>query len=167
MLADHPTIALDPIPGFPGYFACRLGVIFSNRGSGVKYPKPLKAETDSSGYLRIELHKNGHIYKRRVHRLILETYIGPRPPGDETRHLNSVKTDNRLSNLRWGTHAENARDMAQTGRYDGARNPAAKLSEDDIRIIRTLTATEASKRYGIHKVHAHDIIRRKKWKHVP
>lgn len=53
----------------------------------------------------------------RVHVLVLEAFVGPRPPGMECLHSNDVGTDNRLSNLRWGTHSENLNDLVRNGRH--------------------------------------------------
>jgi hypothetical protein len=84
----------------------------------------------------------------------------------ETRHLNNIKTDNRLSNLRWGARHENDRDKSLSGSVKGTRNPAAKLTEDDVRAIRTMTAQEASKRFNINPGTAQRIIKRERWSHV-
>ena len=45
----------------------------------------------------------------------METFIGPCPAGMEARHLNDVKKDNRLENLRWGTHGDNVQDAYNNG----------------------------------------------------
>ena len=44
----------------------------------------------------------------KVHRLVCEAFHGPAPPGQPlVLHRNEVSTDNRPSNLKWGTQAEN------------------------------------------------------------
>ena len=50
-----------------------------------------------------------------VHRLVLEAFVGPMPAGGVTRHLNGIKADNRLENLTYGTHSENAADTLRLG----------------------------------------------------
>lgn len=45
-----------------------------------------------------------------VHRLVLESFVGPRPEGMQCLHANGDPGDNRLVNLRWGTKAENWED---------------------------------------------------------
>lgn len=47
-----------------------------------------------------------------VHNLVLEAFVGPRPPGMECRHLDSNKLNNRLYNICWGTKSQNALDHA-------------------------------------------------------
>lgn len=58
-----------------------------------------------------------------VHILICETFYGPRPSTSrhEVRHLNGIRTDNRLENLRWGTVSENALDRVRHGTHNMSR----------------------------------------------
>lgn len=59
-----------------------------------------------------------------VHRLVLETFVGPCPPGMEALHRNGNPSDNSLSNLHWGTKIENAADMLRHGTHRWASQPA-------------------------------------------
>jgi hypothetical protein len=45
-----------------------------------------------------------------VHRLVLEAFRGPCPPGHETRHHDGDKQNNSLDNLSWATHKKNCED---------------------------------------------------------
>ena len=42
-----------------------------------------------------------------VHRLVLETFVGPCPEGMECDHRNHNTADNRIENLAWITHSDN------------------------------------------------------------
>lgn len=66
-----------------------------------------------------------------VHHLVLQSFGFPRPsPSHVTRHLNGNPFDNRLTNLRWGTVAENSKDMIRHGRsLRGVKSKKAKLTE--------------------------------------
>jgi hypothetical protein len=57
-----------------------------------------------SGYVRLDTSKN-HYY---VHRSVYETFVGEIPEGCEIDHINTIRTDNRLENLRCVTRKENA-----------------------------------------------------------
>lgn len=72
----------------------------------------LKPALDGRGYLAIS-GKWGNPIK--VHRIVLFTFLGRPEPGQVARHLNGVKTDNRLENLCWGTHSENLQDRKWQG----------------------------------------------------
>ena len=68
-----------------------------------------------SGHLKVSIRMNGRYYHAWVHRLVLEAFVGPCPPGMETRHLNGNPKDNRLVNLAWGTPSENSQDTKDHG----------------------------------------------------
>jgi len=61
-------------------------------------------------YLCVRIPVNGKYRQCKVHSLVAEAFIGPRPEGLRTRHLNGDKHDNRLTNLAYGTSADNYRD---------------------------------------------------------
>lgn len=68
------------------------------------------------GYMYITLCGGGRIRPNaKVHHLVLEAFVGPRPPGTEGCHRNDVSDDNRLVNLRWDTQEANIRDAMVNG----------------------------------------------------
>lgn len=85
-----------------------------------------------------EITRNGYRWislgaaKRQVavHRLVLGAFVGPCPPDHETGHLNGIRDDNRLVNLRWITRQENAEHKALHGTLlVGDANPARRHPE--------------------------------------
>lgn len=69
------------------------------------------------GYERISLSNKGERRNRLVHNLVLEAFVGPRPPEKEGAHGNGISTDNRLFNLRWATQGENVEDKYKHNPY--------------------------------------------------
>lgn len=63
------------------------------------------------------VHLNGK--PRLVHRLVLLAFVGPPDEGKQCRHLDGDPTNNNLSNLRWGTPAENNADQVSHGTRAG------------------------------------------------
>lgn len=62
-----------------------------------------------SGHMSVCLFSQSVQSAEYVHRLVLRAFVGPCPDGQETLHLNHDPTDNRLCNLKYGTHLENVR----------------------------------------------------------
>ena len=52
-----------------------------------------------------------------IHQIVLEAFCGPCPDGMEVLHGNGIRTDNRLSNLRYGTRSENNADSIRHGTH--------------------------------------------------
>lgn len=70
--------------------------------------KILSPKTNPSGYLYINLCKNGITKSYRVHRLVAETYISNPENLPEVNHKDEVKSNNTVKNLEWCTHLYNA-----------------------------------------------------------
>lgn len=73
-----------------------------------KQEKILKAFKNNNGYLLVGLCKNGKPIHKLVHRLVAEAFIPMVEGKQEIDHINSVRHDNRVENLRWCTPEENA-----------------------------------------------------------
>ena len=68
--------------------------------------KNLKPVPNIDGYLHVNLHKDGKGKMHSVHRLVALHFI-PNPENKPTvDHINTIRTDNRVSNLRWFTRKE-------------------------------------------------------------
>ena len=104
-----------PIKGFEGlYEVSNMGnvrsldrhVINDNQYRLLK-GKPKKPCLTSDGYLITNLSKNGQVKTYFVHRLVAEAFIPNPNVLPFIDHINTIKTDNRVENLRWCTQKEN------------------------------------------------------------
>lgn len=155
------------VPGFPRYQVSDAGRV---RGPhGVMTPR-----VHPHGYLRVNLRRDGQRGTFVIHRLMLEAFVGPRPPGMECRHLNGRKTDNRLSNLCWGTTKENVADAIRHGQRPdnrGERNGQAKLTVEAVREIREASSTlvtslRLARKFGVSIDSIERVRSRQRWAHV-
>jgi hypothetical protein len=113
------------LPGYEGlYEVSDAGVVIGlSKLDTVGRPRPRRAlvtTTTKSGHLRVVLFRDGKKRRVGVHVLVLEAFVGPRPPGMWACHWNDLPTDNRLRNLRWATPSDN--------QYDSVRNNKHAMS---------------------------------------
>lgn len=112
-----------PVVGWEGYYEV------SNQGRVKSLPRITEGGTHLHGRLRqpamqgrgnpywqVHLMRDGvPWYRVAVHRLVLESFVGPCPEGMEACHANGNGFDNRVENLRWDTHENN---MAEQALYE-------------------------------------------------
>lgn len=93
-----------PVKSFEGlYEVSNLGRVRSLLCAGrIRSPQP-----NHKGYLKVGLRKNGHLYMRRVSRLVAEAFVPNPDHKPHVNHINEDKTDNRACNLNWMTAEEN------------------------------------------------------------
>lgn len=125
------TEAWADVVGYEGlYMISTRGRVLSlprmvdRSGTPVWLPGRLLKQALSKGYPTVKLSKDGKARTGHVHLLVLEAFVGPRPPGQQACHWNDVPDDNRLENLRWST--ENARDCVRNGHHHGANKTHCK-----------------------------------------
>lgn len=139
-----------PIPGFPGYEASPDGHIRTTRPYGGVL-RVLKTYPNHNGYPTVKLTLGGGRKQIvTVHRLVMLTFVGPRPKGMQIAHGDGDKTNNDLTNLRYATPKENSQDTLRHGRHPEARkthcirghalsgdNVARRKDKPNARICRT------------------------------
>ena len=88
------------------------GVLYWRWRVNSRVPKTLEAGTQrkssSSGYLDVQVH--GRSYP--AHRIVMLMCYGFYGEGLEVDHINHIRNDNRLVNLRFVTHGENMRNKS-------------------------------------------------------
>lgn len=150
---DQDGVHYRPADGFYGYCVGDDGTVWSCRakvGCGTGHGTrsvlsatwhPLKLNRNAKGYAIITLRRGRRTARLQVHRLILEAFTGPCPPGMECCHEDGDPANNRLSNLRWDTHRANKEDERRHGRTPaGGRHGMAKLTAVQISEIRQRAA---------------------------
>lgn len=146
-----------PVVGYEGQYEVsnmgRVCHIKDGHASLLKLSIHKKGKPSSNGseYRSVNLFSNKKAKTVDVHRLVAEAFIGPRPKGMETMHINGIRYDNRLSNLRYGTNKEN-----HISNYTyGATSGGGKLSIKDVLNIRQRLkngeyGTTLAREYGVN-----------------
>ena len=152
-----------PIVGYEKYYeVSNLGRVRS-----IRYKKLLKPWLNDEGYPQVGLCVNYVKKHFRVHRLVLEAFVGPCPEGHETRHYpDQSKTNNNLANLSWATTQVNVGDNNERGMYCLGR-----LTPEQVKEIRSIELpygkkNEYCKQLGISRTTFHVIRRREAYAHI-
>ena len=96
------------IGSFPQYSVDENGVVINEITGEIKS----KYINKKTGYITVDLWKDGKVCKKTLHRLLAEIFI-PNPENKPTvDHKDGNRTNNSLSNLRWATYSE------QNSRFD-------------------------------------------------
>jgi hypothetical protein len=112
-VSDHGRVRSEPVV-----------VIRTNGRPYTRTGRILQPTAHKSGHLRVTLKRVGQMEIIEVHRLVLAAFVGPKPDGMESLHWDDVPSNNRLSNLRYGTRSENKLDLVRNGRWGNARHCA-------------------------------------------
>ena len=88
----------------PDYQVSNTGLVRSIKFNRVRVLHPKL----SWGYWSVKLCKNGTRTHHAVHRLVALAFIPNSDGKNEVDHINRIRTDNRVENLRWATRSENA-----------------------------------------------------------
>jgi len=175
--------------GFPQYEVSSYGNVRSKDSQHVR-PNPRNKETTQTVTFKgvsltptvrlfngrpsvcfVYLRKNNKTKTIRVHRLVLETFIGPAPDGCEGCHNDGDALNNRLDNLRWDTHRENQKDSMRHGTkkkpplHIGATHPMRKLSLEDEAEIRNIVPyfhghkSDIARKYGVSLAHVCRLVK--------
>jgi hypothetical protein len=168
------------IPDYIGlYQASNLGLIKRLISVKCDNERILKPTEDKNGYLYLSLSKNSISKTFRIHKLVLATFVGPKPfIGAVCRHLDGNPNNNKLNNLRWGTQKENSQDSKGHGTFKlppsrlGSKCKWAKINRIKFLEItkllkeRLLTQKEIGRLYSISQRIVSDIKNNKYTGHI-
>jgi hypothetical protein len=173
-----PDEAWRQIAGYPRYYISDHGRVISQTLSRSRLLKPdVMRYRGRPAALRVGLRQNGATEKIMVHRLVLEAFVGPCPPGMQCRHLDGDPTNNRVGNLRWGTAQENQADSARHGTARppqprcGEANHSAILTAAQVAEIRRryaaggVTQAQLGREFGARQDWVSRIVRGQGWAH--
>jgi|SRR5689334_4212771 len=151
------------VPNTDGYYEVSdTGLVRSwcnSRHPRRKEPLILKYGTLPKGHKQVSIFTK----TRLVHHLVLEAFVGPRPSGMETRHLDGNPANNTLQNLCYGVPKENHVDRIKHGVSN--RGKGGKLRVQDVLEIRASNAQQKvlAREFGVSQTTISEIKRHRKW----
>lgn len=112
------------IPNFPDYEVSSFGrvksrhrmLIYKNNRVSFTKDKILKSGDDGAGREFVVLRKGNKSYTRKIHVLVMLSFVGARPTGYDICHIDSNPRNNKLSNLSYDTNVQNKIDVYRTGK---------------------------------------------------
>lgn len=172
-------VVTRPIAGYPAYRVGVDGSVWSRyvRGGHGRLANTWRRPRFSmgrGGHPVVTLCRDGTCWSVAVHRLVLEAFAGPCPPGMEACHFpDRDPTNNALANLRWDTRKANAADRVEHGTDPkGERNGRAKLTAAQVQEIRAIfargeaTRYQLAKRFGVCWSTINRMVKGKRWSHT-
>ena len=143
----------------------------------VRFNRMLKPQLGKLGYYHVGLSVGGRVKLVHIHRLVAHAFLTvPKGMAKPTvDHINYVKTDNHLANLRWLSNADNSSRTSTDNRIHrprGSEKPNAKLNEEAVRSIRVEYAAGGTSTYkladkhGVSHTAVRSLIINRSWQHV-
>lgn len=167
------------IPSAPAYAASSCGRIkrtaVTHGGFGSKrIPKGvLKQRPLPTGHMQVTISMNNKRMTRLVHRLVAEAFIANDDPSKNcVCHRDDDPRNNALSNLFWGSKADNSADMVSKNRQKrGSEIVQSKLSEDDVREIKRMLLRgenqyKIAKQFNVTQSNISMISTGQIWRHI-
>jgi hypothetical protein len=99
-----------PITGFAAYSVSDFGRVRNDQSGKVLSP------STANGYKFVGLCNQGVRTNCRVHRLVVQEFVGPIPEGMEVDHIDRNRANNNVSNLRIVSKSENMRNCGKYGK---------------------------------------------------
>ncbi len=135
-MLEYPNCKFVEHDDFPGHKVFENGSIWSCFGNKEETSDdgyaPLKASPDKDGYLSVKI--DGRT--KDVHNLVCTAFHGPKPEGQEVRHLDGNNQNNWAWNLKWGTKLENRADQKLHGTESvGEKHYKAAFNDEEIKKI--------------------------------
>lgn len=155
---------------FPAYVVGDDGSVISFVHRRPKQLKRIKRGEYDGHSMR---NKVGAIIGVTLHRLVAETFLDPRAPGQEVRHMDGNRGNCSVSNLCWGTRSENMRDKERHGTAPiGQNHPMAKLNDRSVCLIRRMHRGHVNRSlvlqyFSISPTQHWRIVMNRAWTHIP
>ena len=148
-----------PYPHDPRYLVTEDGDVYGPRGRKLKpmmtgRKRCLRPKIRISTVPRIDVD---------VGVMVLETYVGPRPAGMVHMHADDDQMNNKLANLSWGTHRQNALTSRDRGQRKNLILNAVLAADIFKRREDGECGAALAREYAVSPQHVCSIFKRRTW----
>lgn len=167
--ARNPVERWVAVADFDGYEVSDLGRVRSwlrypwNSSGDIK-PRILQSLDNGNGYKQVTLMRGGERFKRHIHRLVAQAFLGPGAEGLEVCHRDNDKANNAAANLRWGTHSSNAIDLVESGSHNTTRLTRAAAEEIRRRVESGELQKALAAEFGVSRSAISSVVKGRTWK---
>lgn len=149
---------IKPVKGYEKEYAVtKAGDVFRITKSGKT--RPCKAFVEKDGYMVINLSKRGIAKRKRLHRIVAETFLENPDKKPQINHIDGNKKNNSVENLEWCDAIQNLEHAYVTGLH--IRRAVYMLDEGG-KILNSFCSThEAARFVGVTNASISSACRRK------
>lgn len=180
---DSTTEIWKPVVGYEGVYEVsslgRVKRVAAHRFTKKPITKILRQGRSGRDRRLVVVLTSGPGTRQKQHyvaTVVAAAFLGEKPAGTETNHIDGNRDNNRVSNLEYVTHLENVRHAIRLGRmsFEHLRGPkpwTRKLSVEDVVEIKRLLSTGASmasiaRRFCVTERAVAHIKYGRTWKHL-
>jgi len=153
-MIQYELLYANPIPGYPDYLVTEDGEVWSAKYGNLRIRKVQKSKI---GYDTINLKQNGVSKTFSVHRLVAMAWFENKDNLPVVNHKNGEKTDNKVVNLEYVTHRDNAIHSLEvlgnktilSRSHEKIKRPVVQATLDGTFIARFASMTAASEATGV------------------
>lgn len=120
------------IKGFDDYFINKNGQVKSTKRCRGTQERILKPSKNQQGYITYNLMRGGKVFRKPLHRLLMETFIPNKDNLPCINHIDGNILNNSLDNLEWCTYGYNEKEAYRLGLKQSRIKPkqVVQLSKD-------------------------------------
>lgn len=156
------------VRGYEGlYMVSDAGDVMSIPKNG-KNGIELSQTSDSKGYMRVGLYKDGRESSCQVHRLVAEAFCGNPMLKEQVNHIDGNKRNNSAKNLEWCTSGENNLHKYRVLGVKHTVKSRRRFDDDQIRAIRSSNKSgrELAREFGVSPNAIRQIRNKKSYREV-
>jgi len=156
----HPDIPVIEVSSF-GRVRTVDRVVPNGNGTRLVKWRVLKQFDNGKGYLQVNIKVDGKFIKKRVNRIVAETFLPNLYNFPEVNHKNCIRDDNHVENLEWCSRSYNRQYQEKFGisNTESQGRPLFAVNLSTFEVSRFRSQGEASRVLGVNKGNINKVIK--------